>query len=153
MTSLSAADIVTKLRFLFIVVLTLFCVMNAGAVFGLMMDLSHRRSVLKGAMTPALGFEELPGGVWTWKLYQNPLTKAVEAPSGSGVEMAGLFGFPFLRLRAALPDELFQGSIGQSLGRKYGLSVRGLQEAHEENMAIMDLLKAGLTCVSCAGPR
>ena len=153
MTSLSAADIVTKLRFLFIVVLTLFCVMNAGTVFGLMMDLSHRRSVLRGAMTPALGFEELPGGVWTWKLYQNPLTKAVEAPSGSGVEMAGIFGFLFLRLRAALPDELFPGSIGQSLGRKYGLSVSGLQEAHEENMAVMDLLQAGLTCVSCAGPR
>ena len=87
--------------------------------------------------------------MWTWTFRQNPLTRAVERPSGSAIEIATILGFPYIRLRAALPEELFAGSVAQSLGRRDGMSAAGLLAAREENLEVMQMLKRGMSCFSC----
>jgi hypothetical protein len=84
-------------QFLFIVVIVLFGVMNMGAVVGFYEDAHERRNVMARLLAPELGFEEPEEGVWTWAFAQNRLTRAVEAPSGSAVQIAGIMGFPFIR--------------------------------------------------------
>ena len=123
--------------------------MNVGAVIGFYEDMKERHELLEHIMRPECGFNERQGGVWTWTFQQNPLTRAVERPSGSAVEIAAVLGFPFIRLRAALPEELFAGSVAQSLGRKDGMSATGLVAAREENLEVMQMLKRGLSCFNC----
>ena len=146
MTSLSPGDIVTKLRFLFIVVVSLFGFMQVGAVVGYFLDAGERRTTLATLQQPEMGFEELPFGVWTWRCVQDPLERAVAAPSGSAMHLATVLGLPFVRLRAAVPECAFAGSVGQTLGRQAGLSVHGLQDAREENFAAMSELLQSFSC-------
>ena len=120
--------------------------MNGGAAVGFAQDTRERRALLRKVLQPELGFAERGDGVWTWTFKQNELRQAVEAPSGSAVHLAGIMGFPFIRLRAALPEELFEGSVAQSLGRREGMSVTGLVESREENVAIMTALRRGMSC-------
>ena len=51
-----------------------------------------------------------------------------------------------MRLRAALPEALFAGSVGQALGRRTGLSVNGLSETQDENFAALSELLANFSC-------
>ena len=120
--------------------------MNVGAVVGFYEDMKERRELLEHITNPECGFTERQGGVWTWTFRQNTLTRAVERPTGSAVEIAAVLGFPFIRLRAALPEELFAGSVAQSLGRKDGMSAAGLVAAREENLEVMQMLKRGMSC-------
>jgi len=140
---------VTKLKFLFAVVISLFGIMNVGACIGFYEDMKERRETLEHITRPECGFTERQGGVWTWTFRQNALTRLVERPTGSAVEIAGVLGFPFIRLRAALPEELFAGSVAHSLGRKDGMSAAGLVAAREENLEVMQMLKKGMSCFSC----
>ena len=153
MMSLSPGDIITKLRFLFIVVISLFSVMNVGAVIAFFLDVQERRATLAKLHQPELGFAELDGGVWTWRCVQEPLTRAVAAPAGSAMQLASVLGLPFVRLRAALPECAFSGSVGQALGRREGLSVNGLQEARDENVAVMTQLLQALSCCGVSRQR
>jgi hypothetical protein len=147
MTSLSPGDIVTKLKFLFIVVVVLFAFMNVGAVVAFFLDASERRKTLAALQAPATGFAlAQPGNVWTWRCTQPPLQRAVEAPRGSAMELASIFGLPLVRLRAALAEELLPGSMGQALGRREGLSVQGLADAAVDNMDAMRQLALGFAC-------
>ena len=123
--------------------------MNIGAAFGFYQDMAERRELLRMVHEPEMGFAERADGVWTWTFKQNELRKAVEAPSGSAVRIAGVMGFPFIRLRAALPAELFAGSVAQSLGRRDGLSVTGLMESRDENMEVMTQLRRSMSCFTC----
>ena len=125
--------------------------MNLGALYGFYKDMKERRDTVRRIQEPDMGFAEGPGGVWTWTFTQNELTRAVERPTGSAVEIAGVLGFPFIRLRAALPEELFDGSIAQCLGRQAGLSVAALADAREDNLNVVQRLKEGMSCFSC-GP-
>jgi hypothetical protein len=61
MTSLSPGDIVTKLRFLFIVVVVLFGFMNVGAVVGFILDTKERQQTLARLLAAEMGFAELDG--------------------------------------------------------------------------------------------
>jgi hypothetical protein len=119
---------------------------HAGALCGFYVDMKERSTALTHALRPEMGFQERAGGVWTWRFKQNEITRSVEAPSGSAVHIAGILGFPFIRLRAALPEELFAGTVAQALGRKAGMSVSGLADAREDNLTIFMQLKAGLSC-------
>jgi hypothetical protein len=139
-------------QFLFIVVISLFGFMNAGAAIVFYQDMAERRKLLGLVRAPEMGFAVRGDGVWTWKFEQNELRKAVEAPSGSAVLIAGVMGFPYIRLRAALPDELFAGSVAQSLGRRDGLSIAGLVESREENIAVMTMLLNDMSCFKTCGP-
>ena len=133
MVGLNPADIVNQLRFLFIVVCCLFALMNGGAAVAFVMDMQHKSHSVARIKTPEMGFTQLPDGTWLWSTTQDELDRAVAAPSGSAVNFTALFGFPFIRLRCALPEELMRGSIGQALGRRLGLSAGGLSEAKEEH--------------------
>ena len=134
MLSLSPGDIVTKLRMLFIVVITLFGCMNLGALVGYVLDAKARKKLVQQLQRPEAEFVELPGGVWTWTFRQQPLSSSVEAPTGSAPTIAFLMGIPLIRLRTALPDELCGGwTIGTALGRAHGLSLNFMNEAKEDH--------------------
>ena len=180
MMSLSPGDIITKLKaraaarlpkahgstdfgppsrvlvpqqFLFIVVISLFGFMNVGGVVAFFMDMSERRATLQKLHAPDTGFRELPDGTWVWRCTQAPLTQAVQAPAGSAMVLASIFGVPFVRLRAALPECLFAGSVGQALGRRAGLSVHGFDEARDDNIAVMQQLLSELPCCGGFAPK
>jgi hypothetical protein len=150
MLSLSPGDIFTKLRFLFIVVASLFGFMNLGALIAAIMDLGEKRKTLAALQSPECGFSETHGGAWTWSCEQEALESAVEAPRGSAFALSAVMGVPFVRLRAALPEEFFAGSVGQALGRRAGLSVQGLQDARDDNIAAMQQLSAAFSCCASA---
>ncbi len=67
---------------------------NLGALFGFYEDMKERRNTVRRLHEPKMGFAEAPGGAWTWTFTQNALTHAVQRPTGSAVEMAGILGFP-----------------------------------------------------------
>jgi hypothetical protein len=143
-------------QFLFIVVIVLFGGMNVGAAIAFALDMQERRNTLRRLQEPAAGFAVLPGDVWTWTCTQLPMLRAVEAPRGSAVTLAGIFGLPLVRLRCALPELLFCDtpsacSVGQALGRREGLSVQGLADAAQENLRVMQQLANSLPC--CGGGR
>ncbi len=123
--------------------------MNLGALVGFYEDMKERRDTVRRITTPEMGFAETADGVWTWTFTQNELTQAVEAPSGTAVEIAGVLGFPFIRLRAALPEEMFEGSVSQCLGRQAGLSIAGLAGARDDNLHVAQTLRKGMTCFAC----
>jgi hypothetical protein len=148
MLSLSPGDIVTKLKFLFAVVITLFGFMNVGAVIAFIMDMRERKSTLALLQQSEMGFEEHDDGAWTWTCEQREMRSAVEPPGGSAFHLATVFGIPFVRLRAALPEAMFAGSVGRALGRKAGLSVTGLTEARDENVAVLQQLMQSMSCVA-----
>ena len=152
MTSLNPADIWNKLRMLFYVVLALFLTMNIGALAGYFIDAAERRSVLSRLRSTRVGFSELPNGLWTWTCVQKQLTQDVQTPTGSAWELCSIFGLPFVRLRAALPEEFFVGSVGQAVGRRVNLSLRGLAETKEHNIEAMRQMMRDLNGC-CAAPR
>ena len=153
MMALSPGDLITKLKFLFIVVMSLFSVMNVGAIIAFFLDVQERRATIAKLLQPEMGFDELVGGVWTWRCVQEPLTRAVAAPAGSAMHLASVLGLPFVRLRAAIPECAFAGSVGQALGRREGLSVNGLIEARDENVAVMTQLLQALSCCGMSRER
>ena len=113
----------TKLRALFIVVITLFGVMNIGAMIGYIVDTRERKRLCQQLRRPEADFLEVEG-VWTWRFRQLPLDSPVEAPRGSAPTLAFLMGMPLIRLRMALPDEMLSdAAIGAVLGRADGLSL------------------------------
>ena len=126
--------------------MVLFGFMNVGAVVAFLTDMDDRRTTLKRLQARDAGFCELSDGTWVWRFEQEPLSSPVQAPSGSAVVLAGVFGLPFVRLRAALPEALIAGTVGQALGRQAGLSVNGLAETRDENFAVLSELVEWMTC-------
>jgi hypothetical protein len=151
MSSLSAADIVTKLRFLFIVVITLFGCMHIGAACGLWIDLSTSHATMKRLCSPSAGFVKTPDGVWTWRVHHEEMVKPVDAPKGSALELAEELAFPFARLRVALPTELLPGNVAQCMGVRSGLSPTGLAESAADFGSAMSKLSAGFRSIFCFG--
>ena len=159
-------DIVTKLKFLFIVVIVLFGFMvrvrraqvlhstcltflwlqNVGAVVAFILDLHEHKNTLALLQQPEMGFVEHDDGTWTWTCVQKEMRNPVEAPSGSAFRLATVFGLPFVRLRAAVPEAMFAGSVGRALGRRAGLSVTGLAENAEFDIKAMKELAQALSC-------
>jgi hypothetical protein len=146
LVDLKPGDIVTKLKFLFGVVVSLFGFMNAGAAVAFFQDAAQRRATLAALQRPEAGFREMPGGVWLWSCEQAPLDAAVAAPRGSALELAAQRGLPYVRLRAALPEQLMPGAVGQALGRRNGLSLARLTEAQDDHDAVMAHLVQALPC-------
>ena len=148
MLSLNPADIVTKLRMLFIVVITIFGVMNLGAGIGAFLDAQERRNSIIRLTKPSTGFLLVPlhsgsgehsspsdsadDGVWTWSFEQQPLMSPVESPRGSGPTLALAMSLPYFRLRLAIPEELCAAgrTLGEALGRQDGLSVSFLNTTY-----------------------
>ena len=115
--------------------------------------MGERKKTLRLLHEPATGFLEAPNGAWTWTCAQRPLSSPVEAPSGSAMTLSRIMGLPFIRLRCALPDELFGlATVGQALGRREGLSLQGMTDARDDNIAAMMELARFMACCG-AGAR
>jgi hypothetical protein len=95
-------------RLLFTVVITLFGIMNIGAGVGFVFDARERADVAERLHTPGCGFRVVAeSGVHLWRFGVDELPDELAAPTGPAVQLSLVFGLPFARLRAALPDELF----------------------------------------------
>lgn len=123
MTALSAEDIVTKLKVLFLVVVILFGFMNLGAAAGFALDRRKRLDFFQCMQTPEVGFHVGPKGEWLWSFSLDPLRGELDAPTGPAVALSALLGIPLVRLRAALPDELLVWDLATAMGRKHVCSV------------------------------
>ena len=140
------ADIVSKLKLLFEVVIILFgisvytssnvCVsaptdtllslsVNMGAVLGGMLDRRERQTFLEKLQQPHMGYRVTDGGAWLWSFCVDPMHDVIDAPSGPAVDICELLGIPFARLRYALPDEMLSWDMPVALGRTYGMSRSG----------------------------
>lgn len=139
MLNISAADIFVKLRMLTGIILGLFGLMLLSAGLLYPVDMSVRKQMLANLKKRDYGFRSF-GGAWTWSLYQQPLSDAVDRATGTAVNVAGIVGVPFVRLRAAIPEELMRGSVALALGRQEkALSVKGVEEL---NYLIVDKKRA-----------
>jgi hypothetical protein len=138
LTSFPASDIVTKLRTLFIIVCSLFGAMLAGAAVGLAMDRASRRRIMRRLCAPEAGFVAIGdggpdgnGATWLWAFRLDPLMDELCAPSGTAVALCAVFGTPYARLRAALPDEFFDdgAGMGTAVGRRSAFSRQAMDAA------------------------
>ena len=125
------ADIITKLKMLFIVVITLFGVMCLGAAVGFAMDMRDRRAYVRRLQDPNVGYCVSDNGTWLWRFTLSPLRGEIDAPHGSAIALTGLLGIPTARLRAALPDEMLSWDMAAALGRRRGLSRTAMNETLE----------------------
>lgn len=151
MLSITADDVFRKLRFLFTAVCCLCGIMVVGAAVAGVQSVSAKRRVVALCKKPEFGFSDR-GGVWTWNLQQEPLEDEVGTVMGSAVELCRALGLPFVRFRAAVPEEWFGGAIAQAVGRKAGLSpkiVESLGDRIREHWR--DLASSGAGC--CGGGR
>jgi hypothetical protein len=133
MLALNPADIVTKLRLLFIVVISLFGVMNVGAALGFVLDARERAHFLLSLQSPEVGFRVAEDGggkddvCWLWRFSLDAMQDELEPPHGPAVRLCGLLGVPCARLRAALPDALLRRwDMATVLGRRHALSKCGM---------------------------
>jgi hypothetical protein len=132
LVGLTPADLISKLRVLFVAVMSLFAFMLVGAALGAALDARARRALLARLARPACGFREAPGsGAWLWRLHLDELEDELAPASGPAVELGRVFGIPFVRLRAALPQECFGTPFAAALGRRHGFSARGMGAAAE----------------------
>jgi hypothetical protein len=130
MVSLNPADIVTLLKFLFIVVIALFGLMNGGALLGYVLDARARSDVVARLCQPDAGFRNPNGdsNCWVWRFTLEPLVDDIDAPSGTAVTLSAIMGIPYVRLRAALPDEMAASGLCNALGRKEAFSVSAMTQ-------------------------
>ena len=122
LTDINPADLTTKLRMLFGVVIGLFGLMHVGAAVGRVQDGAEQRSAVAQLRSRSLGFAAQKGGAWTWRCTQDAVSSERQGNSGSLVELARLVGMPYIRLRAAIPEALLPGSVAAATGCAAGLS-------------------------------
>lgn len=134
----SPALLLTKLKTVFIVVVSLFGGLLVGAAVGWRMDTHEHASTVGRLHDPACGFRETAQGAWLWRFRIDPLEPGADLapPSGPAVELAAVLGLPFARLRAALPDEYFDTEFSAVLGRRHGLSKSGMIATHSRFLAL-----------------
>ena len=136
--------VVARVQFLFITVMCLFGAMLVGACIGCTMDEREKRKALHKLLQPECGFHLGPEGEWLWHAVQEPLKDELGRPEGTAVRLAAVFGMPFARLRAVLPEELFPGTRADALGRRSGLSVEGMRRTKAAHDEAMGRLRAGI---------
>jgi hypothetical protein len=153
LAGINPGDIITKLQDLFAMVMVMWGVMNVGAFIGHGLDRGEKKKLLARLMRPECGFRLGPAGEWLWHLEHREMGKEVEAPEGTAVHLSAAFGMPFARLRTALPEELMPGKLAHAVGRKYGLSVRRLQEGQETQAATLQRIAQGLKSMATCGRR
>ena len=122
-----------------------------GAAFGYVQDAKMRAGILRKLQEPRMGFQATEEGAWLWRFHMEPITTDLEAPTGPAVELAKMFGMPLARLRAALPDELLEHTLAETLGRRYGLSASGMEASLETQINLMRRLSSVLGRVSSTG--
>lgn len=127
MLSLDPADIFIKIRVLAGIVVGLFGLMNAGAAVAYALDLRYRSKELRALLkVKPFGFRAHRSGAWTWHLVAeqgegrtNSGGKQIGVDgvgqiSGPFAQLSAVIGLPPVRIRSAIPDEMFKGSVGAS---------------------------------------
>ena len=139
LTSFSFGDIVSKLKMLFEVVLILFGLMNGGAALGCALDARARADVVRRLRQPEAGFFSPPGDpdCWVWRFTLDPLQDDIDAPSGSAVVLSAILGVPYVRLRAALPDEMVSSALCSAIGRKHVFSLSGMAASLSQQQQLL----------------
>ena len=137
MISLNPADLVTKLKLLFTVVVTLFGLLHIGGIVAWVMDAREKAHVAERLRDPACGYRVTEDGVSLWRFGLDPLPDEIAAPSGPAIELASIFGLPMARLRAAMPDELFTTDFSAALGRKHGFSASGMASSRDTHRELL----------------
>ena len=138
LADVNPADLTTKLRMLFGVVIGLFGLMHVGALVGRVQDGGEQAATLAQLKSRSLGFAEQKGGAWTWRCTQDAVSVKRKGTSGSLVELARLIGMPYIRLRAAIPEALLPGSVAAATGCAAGLSAAYISSGHV-NSSISDV--------------
>lgn len=140
-------------RFLAAIVFSLFGGMHVLAGLSFAQDRRTERAMLARLRSDTFGFEERrpPAGgatsrqggasAWLWHVPQVAHDSEEDRAAGRSmggplVELARVIGTPAVRLRMALPEELYAGDLALSLGRKEGLAstsiaAMGLSEAQQ----------------------
>ena len=120
--TLSISDLV-HIRFLIMVVAIVFGGMLFGSALLSIRDKRDARLKLAAVQSKAMGFASA-GGLWTWRLSQEPLPGV----SGSAVELAALLGLPFARLACSIPEAMLGvESLSAAVGRHGGMSAAALK--------------------------
>ena len=117
------------MQLLFVTIVVLFASLHGGAALASAADARSRARTAAQLATPAAGFRQLPDGTQLWRFHLVPPRGAVDVPSGSATVLASVFGVPFARLRASLPDELVSSDLGAVFGRQHALSKRAMEIA------------------------
>jgi hypothetical protein len=89
LVGLNPADLVTKLKLLFSVVITLFGCMNLGAAVGYHLDARERARMAASLCDSAVGFRITKGGAWVWRFGLDELPDELAAPCGPAVQVRG----------------------------------------------------------------
>ena len=138
MISLNPADLVTKLKLLFEVVVILFGLLHIGAAVAWVMDSREKKHVAERLLDPACGYRVTEDGVSLWRFGLDPLPDEIAAPTGPAIELAAIFGLPMARLRAAMPDEMFTTDFAAALGRRHGFSASGIASTRDHHRDLLD---------------
>ena len=135
MISLRPAMLATKLRLLFIIVISLFGCLHVGGIVAWVMDSREKAHVAERLRDPACGYRVTEDGTCLWRFGLDPLPEEIAPPNGPAIELSALFGLPVARLRAALPDELFTTDFATALGRRHGFSASGMATSRDQHHA------------------
>lgn len=111
-----------------IIVAIIFGMMHLVAGIAFAVDLKLRARQLATLQTKQFGFRVLPGGEWVWSFSQHPLEEEVGHLSGPAIDIVRILGLPWVRVRSAIPEELFDGSLAEATGRKRGLDGQAIRE-------------------------
>ena len=122
-----------------------------GAGVGYIQDARMRAGIMRKLQEPRMGFQATKEGALLWQFHLDPIDKDLAPPTGPAVELAKVFGMPLARLRAALPDELLEHTLAETLGRRYGLSASGMEESLETQINLTRRLSSVLSRSSSAG--
>lgn len=72
-------------------------------------------------------------GAWLWVIPPSQLSDG-GALSGVFASISRMMGIPFVRIRAAIPEELFRGSLVEAIGRTHPLSAAAMRAHMPEQM-------------------
>lgn len=126
MLSLTAADIVNKLRAILALVLCLFGTMHVFSGIAYKFDKRYQRRLVQAVQSESFQYRVEPNGAWTWRITQGKPDEAVGHLEGPLAELCRVIGTPVVRVRAAVPEELLGGDLASALGRSIGLSAEAV---------------------------
>jgi hypothetical protein len=141
LVSLNPADLVSKLKLLFIAVTCLFGAMHVLAGAALVQDKHDTRDTLASFTSADVGFVRQPCGAMTWCFLSLPMEDELGAAGGTMDALASAMGLPLARLRCALPEEFCAGVTPQLVGRKTGLSSVHIQRNATARMSMLTSAK------------
>lgn len=112
MVAISPADLLTKLRVFFCVVICLFGVMHLGAFIGAVQGAHCKKRMVERIKTEEFSFKEHEDGSWTWRLVIEALEKDTGVPDGNLLLFSQLVGArpaPASAAALKLPGEVSKG--------------------------------------------